>query len=122
MFQNIKDIHNFCHTSKRNIVQLRYLWDHKCMICKKTMYNKKVKHLQCKHTFHLTCINQYLLEKRNRCFKCKKYIRPLVCYSDLESSDEEEDENYSMFTRIVLNTGDVSLWPEIYNIYQYPTL
>ena len=91
-----------CETMKRDIIQLKHKHNSECSVCLCSMQHKAVKFLQCKHVFHLNCINKWL-NKQNTCPLCRELVgNPYLTY----------DRNISTIIQEIIHALDV--YPEYY--------
>lgn len=82
----------------RDAVELKFPKREDCVICFKTMCNRKVKHLRCKHVFHLGCANRWL-EKSPTCPLCRQKPSSVPTLCDAE----DEFESISILFRNIMD-------------------
>lgn len=61
----------------RNCIQLKGTTNDDCSICLESKHGKRLKHLGCKHSFHVKCINKWL-QKNEACPLCRTPARILT--------------------------------------------
>ena len=67
--------------------------DSECSICLSTMVEEEVRSLPCIHTFHVKCIDRWLLKKSARCPLCRRALNDYLLAEDSSADETSTDDD-----------------------------